>query len=624
MKIIIALFTLFMFSIEISAQNNYGINFSERKSNKTCQSFRQLFNQKPREVKFSVIRDGNKLYFQINDKQWFSRLLKDKKNGLAIDVIDKALYDCSKTTIEKSQIKGQLLKPVYSRDLRRGLEPYGEKFFRTYVGQVPANLSDKSLEYNILFLNNNNLCRYQIIYNLESYPWDLLDMGMYLDSLTYNHKAIKPKEDYILKTKSFKFIIPFEKNKSEYTQEDIKPIYDSLRLTDFNIKTINIKAYSSVEGSLERNIELQEQRANTIVIALQSFQKPTIKTVVTSSENWVEFLNDIKDTKHADLASLSKKQIKSKLVGQLSKDLEPVLKNHRKAVLELGLEKIDKYKDMSSDQLVSMFDSAIKNAQVEEAKLIQNSIFEKIKSKTLSPDILNELKVPEQVKFAKVMNKNSAFKYMLDKKKTLIVYNELKALEKLVPNDSEVKYNITAVMIHLWRFRALDVKPSVLKQQINALKNYNISEHLVTRMLVNFNIISAENNMRKRDYRAKDASVKYINQSYKKFELSDYDYLSLAQFFSFYANTNLAVDLLEAKSRRIDIDEDLLFYYLNLTIVDENLTQKPDYRTVLLNAFNMNPERFCTLFNSIENGGVTFQLLEDEYLRTTYCESCQD
>ena len=89
-------------------------------------------------------------------------------------------------------------------------------------------------------------------------------------------------------------------------------------------------------------------------------------------------------------------------------------------------------------------------------------------------------------------------------------------------------------------------------------------------------------------------------------------------------NTNLAVDLLEAKSRRIDIDEDLLFYYLNLTMINKQLTQDQDYRTVLLNAFNMNPERFCTLFNSIENGGVTFQLLEDEYLRTTYCESCQD
>lgn len=395
-------------------------------------------------------------------------------------------------------------------------------------------------------------------------------------------------------------------------------------MTDFNIKTINIKAYSSVEGSLERNIELQEQRANSIVKALQSFQKPTIETKVSSSENWVEFLNDIKGTKHANLASLSKNEVKAKLVGTLSNDLEPILKNHRKAVLELALEKKDKYKTMSPSELLSKFNSAVSNSEIEEAKTIQNSIFEKLKDNTVSPDFLNQMQVPKQAKFAKLLNKNSAFKSMLDVKQSLIVYNELKALEKLVPKDPDVKYNIVATKINLWRFKAIDIKPSELKNQITGLKNYNIREPLISRMLVNFHIIRAEKAMRSRDYKSKDASVKFINDNYKKFELSDYDYLSLAQFFSYYANTNLAVELLETKSRSIDIDEDLLFYYLNLTMIDEELTQDSDYRTVLLNAYNMNPERFCKLFNSIENGGVTFQLLRDEYLRTTYCESCED
>jgi hypothetical protein len=450
-------------------------------------------------------------------------------------------------------------------------------------------------------------------------------MGMYLDSLTYTRKAInsRGKEGYVLKNKTLKFIIPFEKNKAEYTQKDIKPIYDSLRLTDFNIKTINIKAYSSVEGSLEHNIELQQQRANSIVEALQSFQKPTIQTNVSTSENWVEFLNDIKGTKHSDLAKLSKNQIKTKLVGSLSNDLEPILKHHRKAVVELELEKKDKYKNMTHKELLSKFNSAISNSNLEEAKTIQNSIFEKLKDKTISPDFLTQMQVPKQAKYVKILNKNAAFKSMLDVRQSLIVYNELKALEKLVPNTPEVKYNIVATKIKLWQFKAIDVNPTKFKSQIKALKNYGISEPLISRMLVNFHIIKAENDMQKRDYASKNASVNFINNNYKKFDLSDYDYLSLAQFFSFYANTDLAVELLETKSRSIDIDEDLLFYYLNLTIIDKNLTENANYRTVLLNAFNMNSERFCKLFNSIENGGVTFQLLSDEYLRTTYCESCE-
>ena len=81
-------------------------------------------------------------------------------------------------------------------------------------------------------------------------------------------------------------------------------------MTDYNIKAINIKAYSSIEGIASRNIELQELRANSIVSALQSFQKPTIKTVVSTSENWVDFFNDIKSTKYRTLLSLNKTEIK--------------------------------------------------------------------------------------------------------------------------------------------------------------------------------------------------------------------------------------------------------------------------------------------------------------------------
>jgi len=628
MKFSDALISIFIMSssLILSAQDQYGINFPNRDRNKVCKSFKQLFMQKPKEVKFSIVREGNQLFFQTNDKQWFNNLFPNKEDGIAIDVVDKSRYDCSLESIERTQIKGELLEPIYSKDLRRNLKAYDDKFFRSFVGEIPQFSSNKSLEYNILFLSNNNLCRYQKVYNLESYPWDLLDMGMYLDSLTYNTKVIKPqeKESYLLRNKTLKFIIPFEKNKSEYTSEDIKPIYDSLRLTDFNIKTINIKAYSSVEGSLERNIELQQQRANSIVKALQSFQKPTIKTDVSSSENWVEFLNDIQTTEYSNLSASSKKEIKAKLIGQLSKDLEPILSNHRKAVLKLELEKIDKYKDMAVDELLTKFNSAIDKSQIDEAKAIQNSIFEKIKSGNVSPDFLQKMQIPKQVKYAKLLNKNSVFKYLLDVKQALIVYNELKALEKLVPKDAGVKYNTVAIKIKLWRFKAINVKPADLKSQIIALKNYNIPSPLISRMLVNYHIVRAENNMRKRDYKSKDASVQFINDNYKKFELSDYDYLSLAQFFSYYANTNLAVELLETKSRSIDIDEDLLFYYLNLTIVDKSLTQNQNYRTVLINAFNMNQMRFCKLFKSVENGGVTFQLLEDKYLRTTYCESCLD
>ncbi|MGZ0015887.1 hypothetical protein [Yeosuana sp. AK3] len=616
---------LFLLSINILvSQNTYDIIFPGNDRDQKCQQCFQIFNQKPKEVKFSIKREKTNLYFEINDKNWFNLLFKNSGDGLAVDIVLKDRYACDITTMENTQIRGFLLKPVYSQALRSGLKPSGEGLFRVYLGKVPEGFLNDELEYNILFLSNKNLCQYYVIYDLESYAWDLLDMGMYLDSLTYHSKQIKSseKEGFILKNKTLKFKIPFEKNKSEYSQDDIKPIYDSLRLTDYYIKTIKIKAYSSVEGRLDRNIELQEQRANSIVAALQTFQKPTIKTSVSSSENWVEFLNDIKGTPFESLSNLTKSQVKAKLVGQLSKDIESILKHHRKAVLELELEKKDKYLNMSSEELLTKFNTAISLEQLVEAKDLQNSIFEKLKTKELAPEFLQKMQIPKQAIFSKILNKNSAFKYMLNVRQALIVYNELLELEKLVPKDGEVKYNIAAIKIKLWRFNAIEIDETQLKTQITALKNYGLHSSLITRMMVNFHIIKAENAMRKREYAIKDKSVVYINGQYKNFSLSDYDYLSLAQFFSYYGNTDMSVELLENKARSIDIDEDLLFYYLNLTLINKEFSQDSDYRTILLNANNLNKERFCKLFNSIEQGGVTFQLLEDSFLRKTYCESC--
>ena len=618
---------LLAFSLHsLFAQNTYDIVFPGKERDQKCQECFQIFNQKPYEVKFSIKREKTNLYFEINDKNWLNLLFKNPGDGIAIDIVLKTRYDCEVESVEHTQIKGFLLKPMYSKELKNGLKSQGENLYSVLAGQIPEGLLNDELEFNILFLSNKNLCRYYVTYDLESYSWGLLDMGMYLDSLTYDTKQIKSsdKESYVIRNKTLKFKIPFKKNVSNYSQTDIKPIYDSLRLTDFNIKSINIKAYSSIEGISSRNIELQKLRANSIVAALQTFQKPTIKTVVSTSENWVEFFNDIKGTKYEYLSSLTKTEIKAKIAGALSKEMEPIFKNHRKAIIEMELEKKDKYRDESANMLLTKFNDAITVERLEEAKEIQNSIFEKLRIKEVSPTILDKMDIPVEVKFAKILNKNSAYKYILDFKQALIVYNELLNLEKLVPKDSNVKYNILAVKIKLWRFNAIDIDETALKNEINALKNYGISNSLVSRMMVNYHIIEAENLMRERDYVNKDKSVEYIKNNYKNFSLSDYDYLSLAQFFSYYGNTKMAVDLLESIARSIVIDEDLLFYYLNLTLIDQQLTRDPNYRTIMLNAINMNKERFCKLFNSIENGGVTFQLLDDKYLRDTYCENCKD
>ena len=484
---------------------------------------------------------------------------------------------------------------------------------------MPENLLKSELEFNILFLGNRSLCRYQTIFNLQAYSWDLLDMGMYLDSLSIDDKKIG---NIVEGFKIMRFEIPFQKNKSTYEASDIKSVYDSLNLTDFNIEAITIKAYASIEGSVERNLKLQNQRATSIIQALQSYQKPTIENEVTTAENWVEFLNDIEETEFAYLKDLSKKQIKNKLTASLSQKIEPLLKNHRKAVISLELTRKDYYESLNEDGLIEAFNISILNKDLMEAARLQNALFNRLKYLEISPGILDKLQIPEQLNYVQFLNNRSAFRYQLDERRILISKDELEKIKKLSPENKRVNYNLVVLKFKMWRFKFTEVNREKFIIEIRDLEKLGIAKNLIERMLMNFHIIKSEREMQIRDYDSKDESVEYIFDNYDDLKLSDTDYFSLAQFLAYYGNIDWAAELLSDKVRTINVDEDLLFYYLNLTLINKTLTKTDEYRTVMLNASTMNKERYCALFNSVEDDGVTFQLLEDIYLRKGYCEIC--
>ncbi len=612
----------FAISLVASAQQyTYGIYFPDGDRENKCNTFTKVFKQKPSYVRFGVRLEDNKLYFEVNNKSWYNALFKEKGDGIAVDIVRRKRYSCDKE-VKSSQIRGVLLPPVYEINKPGKLKSTGRNRYRVYIGKVPLNLQKEEIEFNLLFLHNKTFCKYYTIYNLEKYPRELLDMGVYLDDITYKNKKITSnKNNIVTKYKKLTFSIPFEKDKWEYKPEDIKPLYDSLKLTDYNIKKININAYASVEGSSERNFILQKQRAKSIAGSLQSFQEPSIITKIATSENWVDFFNDIKKTKHKKLVTLPKKKVKSKLIHEYATNLEPILRNHRKAVVVLSLEKKDEYKKFHIDQLVTLFNKAVKADKIEEACAIQNSILDRLRDK-FKPHVLKNMKIPKSKRYLRLLTKNCIFKYFVDLRQTLNVEKELLQLEKLEPNDKRLKYNLAVLKFIIWKHKVRKINRDQFKKEILNLKEYGVSKELINKMIVNYHIIKAEEDLRKNDYDGKDSSVGYVLKSYQDLVLSDFDYLSIAQFFTYYSSIYDAINTIEDKVNDITVDEDLLFYYLNLTITKEELTSNETYRTVMLNAINMNKKRFCSLYNSALKKGVTFQLLEDEYLRTTYCENC--
>ena len=118
---------------------------------------------------------------------------------------------------------------------------------------------------------------------------------------------------------------------------------------------------------------------------------------------------------------------------------------------------------------------------------------------------------------------------------------QLLDLEKMDPNNGEIKYNLVAIKLKLWFYNALVVDETNLNNEIYALRKYDIPKQLIEKMLVNFHIVITRKFIEQGDYTSKDRSVEYVNKNIKKFDLLNSDYLNLAQFFNDFGDVNMAI-----------------------------------------------------------------------------------
>ena len=599
---------------------------------KECQVTLSLF---PPEVRYTIIRQGDEIFFVMSDKVFYQELFKEAKDGIAVDIIKRSQFDCKAPPVVQSPqylVKGTLLPPMYKKDMEKNAVTLPKGGVLIKYGQVPKEFKDQEIELNLILIDDKRSCFYANFYDIKSYKWELLDMGLYMDTLvsdkTFDSLAVNKvytKEHTEHLTKNFKFTVNFKKNEYEYKPEDVKHIHDSLNYTDYYIKKITIRAYSSVEGATSVNEEIQRKRSESIIAALQSYQKPEIQNEIIVSENWVEFLEDITKTPYNYLSSLSKTEVKERLKDKvLQERMETILQKHRKAVIQVELGKTNVYKTTSADDLILLFNKAVKDKNLKKALEIQDALFEKIQDREFPAEVLNRLEIPKQTDYSPLLNNNTIFKYKSSLYDLTTAYKDLETLETLFPKDSKIKYNKCVLKFKIWiSVPDNQITPAEINNDINGLVKYNIHPMLIKKLQINYNIIMSENYMYERQYALKDKCLQFIAQNYKQVKLSNTDLINISQYFVSYVREDMAIQLLAPYINKIDVDEDLLFYYLNLTIINPKMTRDFGYKKTMLNALNFNKQRFCTLFHTYGKGGITFQLLENAILKKIYCENCE-
>jgi outer membrane protein OmpA-like peptidoglycan-associated protein len=592
-----------------------------------CEAFKKLLDSRPKEILFGVdVKDNGDVYFNITNKDWLPRFLNKPTDGIAIDIVSKKRYDCSQATPAYTSLrKGEWLEPVYWPEIKKRMVDLGTDA-TVKIGKVSPNLQKEEIEGNLAFIKNGKVCYYSAFTDIDRSLWELLPMGLFADSLVYTEKISKDtlNQKPLIFTKKIQFIVPFPKNKAEYSAKDIKPLLDSLRLTDFKIKQLNIRAYTSVEGSLENNIRLQNQRANSMVKVLQQFQTGQIPTEISAMENWVEFKQDAQGTPLEKLMSLSHDETKKQLTDKsLLAQAENILSKHRKAVITIYLDKKTGLENQQNESLLSQFEQAVGSRDIKKATAVEQEIFDRISDGRLPSDYLNRLEIPKEKAFASLLNNHGIYRYMAGLAQTKEALSYFMKLQRLDPTNKKANYNVAALKLKLWAADSTVSKAHVFLNEIKSLRNVGIDISLVRRIIINYYITLSEQQMARSEYAQKDQSLAFIAQKYGELKLDDKDFLSLAKYLCYYSQCNQALGIIEKRLDKIDVAEDLLFYYINLMFYDARRSENQTFKRAIENGANINRKRFCHLFDAIQKGGASFQLLEDPSLKNTYCNSCR-
>ncbi len=621
------LIVLFLLScLRGTLQPTYGLT-DGRNSGYACGDCIKLLAEKPKEVLFGIhVNDLHEVFFSMSNRDWFDKIFTGNEDGVAVDLVSSDQYNCSTPPPSTSIPRGHLLKPVYNKALREGLSDIGNGGVIVKVGTLPEALYGKGLEGNLVLIKNGVICFYTWFTNIDRGLWDILDMGLYTDTLI-NNTGFSFEDKTGIYTNTFtyqrRFIIPFRAAEAVYDPDSMVVLNRALQLAGQKVKRIDIRAYSSIEGSAVLNTALQKKRADVMAKLMQRLVKNKVLTTVSTHENWLEFDDDLRNTPYSHLTRLSHPDVRKALLDRfLLLKLEKYLARHRKAVITLHIDRKTSVAATDGSAIINAFNSAITKKDIALAKALLQEVYERIADNSLPDNFISLPDIPRQKDFSGLLNDAVVYKYLLRLTDAEEALEKLRLIHTLDSANGRLNYNICALTLRQWRYDTGYIKPTLLLNNIQQLPSLGIPPSLVKRMLVNFHIIFSEYNMSRFNYAAKDSSVGFIRANYAGLKLSDDGLVSLAKYFEYYAQSGWAEEVLVRRAGEIDAREDLLFYFVTLRIIHPEMPITEMVTRAIHNASNINRKRFCGIFSSINKGGSSFQLLGYENLKAFYCERC--
>ena len=597
---------------------------ADAKSCKTCDKWKNYdILQK------GLIVENGKIYLEYANLKDLKRILKKPKDGLAVDVVQRAQYEKADYNIldNNLQNKGIMQKVItkdnlFAKNLIK-VDPKAKKKIKINNLKVEMGKLNSKIkgpyELNLIVIQDGHVCKTIMRSYLEKGDQESnTPIGLIpADSTVGLNPPFEPRSESSI----LNFTIPFEKNKSEFKTEDVQPFIKAMNEPDFIIDGLYIYAYSSIEGDAVANAKLQRKRAESVTAVLQSMQNNKITPIIETKDSWNLFELELEDGKYAELVKLGKDKATKKLNAdtKMLKELEPVLAKERFAQIVM-----DVTYDISGNKeqkfTAVSFNRAIKANKTQQAFKIMEYAFNKKVEKKYTDDIMDSLKIPNDAKFTNFLNNKIYYNYLANS--SLVDFDDLeqlKQLEKLDPTNDIVRFNRMYSSITLDTALGTKEQQAKMQQDIDALYKTKIQKKLIDGLNIEwqFKIMESLDTLENSEPLIEGCITK-IKSFYDFKEASWQNSLKLAYAFTRGKDYKFSSNILEPFLKVENVDEGLLFSYISIA---SHLPEKFYSRTfcdALHKAKEKNPERYCQLFGEPR---MSFQVLDNPSAKSDYREA---
>ena len=306
------------------------------------------FDKLPKFFKRLVIQSGNKSY-SIRLSQSLSQLQP---------LLDSMIYEQAESPLffTEAKLKKERLK-TYPHDR--------DKFFAGAKGGlflkhnwIPLYILPLSLSEPITLKVSSRFAS-QALYRTDqlpvSYAWRLPAMDQYNCTRFDRFRELRKMKGYGIEKIKYtpyriadqqvirhSFEIYFEKNQTDAQPQSVQNVIDFLKANNYSILNVSIEGYSSLEGTEEANERLQRKRAYVLLTTLRTYNnQPISSDTLIVNHGYDLFRQAIRGTPHQWLDTLSNETLRTLLNTnvQLLTEVEPFIREHRKASLKLAVAK---------------------------------------------------------------------------------------------------------------------------------------------------------------------------------------------------------------------------------------------------------------------------------------------